>query len=439
MTIGLGGGISFPDKGTGGAAAAHITGITFDKAVASGSQYKITMSDGTEFTFVVPEGKGLDLSGLKDGSVPVYNAVSGELVDSGVLAGEGDITMAPNSLKFGTHVMSSTPENVIYENTSTGHYYAPIWQEVVAGVNKAYLRALSTARDITRNSHDERELTNPDFVVPVKKDETVFKATIKLSRPAKGIRVEVFSGGKFAGRIVKTGTIAAGEQTLTLTPPWDFRKGTDYTIKLRDPSGDILYVLGSSTLPFWKINRSVWTELPLATQKWVAAQIALLNTQFTGIANQFTALGTKTDNTQTQVVNLQNDVKGKLYTMDEIIQNLKGMGYLKPDVKPDPGTKASIRAYVFFQASPSTPTAIPPAAQAHSGTDFTVSKANDDPEYVFVLVPLADSKDVTRVAEKGGLPAVWAKTRVNFGGVEYDVLRSPSAFAERNPEFELYS
>lgn len=434
MAIGLNRGIGLPGGGSG-ATGAHMTGIRFDKKVATGNQYKVLMSDGTEYTFVVPEGKGIDLSGLRDGSVPVYDTLSGKLVDSGVLAGDGDITIEPNSLHFGVHKMSSSPANVVFENTSTGKYYAPLWQDLVPGVSKAYIRTLGRARDIVRSGGMGTEMQNPDFQVPVKKDETVFSVEIKLSRPAKGIQVEVFaSDGKIAGRMQWFKAYPAGDTVLKLDPPWDFKADLAYTVKVRDTSGDIIYLLGNGVLPYWTVNRAVWDEEEIAKKSYVDAQLLRKAdaVALVGISGDISRL-------QTQIRGVHDDQNGKLHTMDEIVAGLKALGYLKPETPvPDHGSTSSIRAYVFFSSDAVVPATIPSSAQTHSGDTFTVSKDTDEAEYVYVVMPLPDGDKVTRVAEQGGIPTAWSKGRRVLGGVTYDVLRSPSPYVERSATFVLY-
>ncbi|CAM0010800.1 hypothetical protein VPHK436_0056 [Vibrio phage K436] len=409
-----------------GATGAHMTNVVFDKKVTGGNQYIITMSDSSTFKFTIPEKEVLDIKSLKDGSVPVFNAKTGELVDSGVFAKDGDLTIAPNTLRFGTHEMSSSPENVMFYNTATDNHYAPLWQEVAPNTQLGYIRALSTARDITRNALINKVLTNPDFIVPVKKNETVWSITIYLDQPTKAIEMKVLGANKLMGRSIWRGDYAAGEHELVLKTPWDFRKGVTYRVQVSDPDGGDIKLKGSSTLPYWKISRSVWTELVIADRTWVAAQMKVLSDEI--------------DAVKVSIGNMQQDQLGKLHSMDQIVQGLKALGYLSGTTPKPPvvGPTANIQAYVFFSAGAAAPDSIPSTAHTHSGDTFSITKSNDDPEYVYVVIPATQAGKASRVAEKGGLPSIWRKISKVYNGTRYEVLRSPSPFVERNPTFVLY-
>lgn len=426
MAIGFGTGISFPGTSSGGGAGAHMTGIRFDKKVSGGNQYIISMSDGSNFTFVMAEGATLNLKGLKNGSVPVYDAQTGELIDSGVFAKDGDLTMAPNSLKFGTHELSSTGEGSAFHNLATDKVYSPLWQEVAPGSTVGHIRAYSSARDIVRNARTAKVLTNPEFLIPVKKDETVYSIYVNFEEAASAIEIEILQAGKLMTRAKWNGPFQAGEKRLDLKPSWDFRKDNTYTARITNPNGGDIKLRGDATTPYWKINRSTWKELIIADRTWVAAQLKPITDAAAALSQQ--------------VTNIQNDIKGKIFSMDEIVQNLKGLGYLKTGGSPstDHGPTARISAYVFFSPSAVTPTSIPSSAQVHSGDEFAVTKDNDAPEYVYIFVPSSSRTKVTRVAEKGGIPAVWRKTTSTISSTQYEVLRSPSAFVERSPTFILY-
>lgn len=452
MGIGIDTGIGFPGQsqpGQPGKAAPpppHMTGVTFDKDVTGGKQYKMEFSDGTSYPFIVPE-QAVDLSHLTDKYVPVYDAVSGELRDSDVSVTEHEVDMHADRLAFGSHVMRALGENVGFTNTATDITYAPLWQVYGANSKTGWIRAIGGKESVTRQADTSEVIINPDYQVTVDQDEMVHQTRFAFNEDTPGgIHLDIYLGVKKLFSQDVRQDFARGRQVVSWAPGLDLKKDQTYRIVLRRLDGQDLKLKGKDGFPFLQTVRSTWVDLVIADQKWVErlfvsisdfqkTQTALKQAQDLLKTLQQGQSGMQGDQaTQGGEINaLQKQVQGKLWTIADIVSHLKNLGYYptnKGGGQQQPTHKTS--AYAFFQADPVAPSKLDPGLPVYRDGRVQVTKATDDPEYVFIFLPPGEGTNVDKVSEAGGLSSVWAKESKSYGGRTYTVLRSPYPFVERN-------
>lgn len=219
-------------------------------------------------------GSGIDPSLFSEGSIPKWDSAKQELVDSGLISPEdGELMVAPSSILFGNHSMSSSVENVVFRNKHTGRIYAPVWQEVASGQKTAYLRAYdANIEKVVRVPAGDIDVTNPvNLGVTIDKDEIFLGGEFILSQPATKLMLEVFD--TIDGELVwkqRLGDHSAGSLTVTFKVPFDVRKGFSYDIKLLSEDGsDVIAKSNANTGFSWTINRATWKDSAIATQDWV--------------------------------------------------------------------------------------------------------------------------------------------------------------------------
>ncbi|CAM0047059.1 hypothetical protein VPHK404_0064 [Vibrio phage K404] len=219
-------------------------------------------------------GSGIEPSLFSEGSIPKWDSAKQELVDSGLISPEsGELMVAPSSILFGNHSMSSSVENVVFRNKHTHRVYAPVWQEVAPGQVTAYLRAYSAnIEKVVRVPAGDIDVTNPvNAGVTIDKDEIFLGGEFILSQPATKLMLEVFD--TIDGELVwrqRLGDHSAGSLTVTFKVPFDVRKGFSYDIKLLSEDGsDVVAKSNANTGFSWTISRATWKDSAIATQDWV--------------------------------------------------------------------------------------------------------------------------------------------------------------------------
>lgn len=219
-------------------------------------------------------GSGIEPSLFSEGSIPKWDSAKQELVDSGLISPEGgELMVAPSSILFGNHSMSSSVENVVFRNKHTDRIFAPVWQEVAPGQNTAHLRAYNAKIEkVVRVPLGDIDVTNPvNSGVTIDKDEIFLGGEFVLSQPATGLMLEVFDN--LDNELVwrqRLGDHAAGKLAVTFKVPFDVRKGFSYDIKLLSEDGsDVVAKSNANTGFSWTINRATWKDSAIATQDWV--------------------------------------------------------------------------------------------------------------------------------------------------------------------------
>lgn len=217
------------------------------------------------------DGAGVDLTGLKTNEVPVYDPVTNKLIGSGVSANLGELTVAPGTILFGNHRMSSSNENVVFTNEDTDKNYTPVWQEQKVGSKEAYMRIISdTLEEVVRIPVGTADVTNPEIKqVTVDADETFFGGKFILSQPATDVVMEAFDQNGHAIWEEQLGDLNAGEHEVTFQIPLDVRAGFQYDVKLYARGGNKTLVAkgpnAGTGLPFsWTAKRATWTDATVA-------------------------------------------------------------------------------------------------------------------------------------------------------------------------------
>lgn len=217
---------------------------------------------------------GLDLSALSEGEIPKWDSAKQRLVPSGVESPvDGELLIAPSSILFGNHSMSSSVDNVAFTNRHNGKIYAPIWQEIGAGKAEAYLRAYdATVEDVVRVPSGGFDVTNPvNRNIRIDADEVFFGGKLTLSSDATNLVIEVYdtTHGNLVWRQL-LGDQSAGEVSVTFKVPFDVRSGYLYDVKLLSSDGSDVIAKSNSSVGFsWEVQRSTWEDVEIATQKWV--------------------------------------------------------------------------------------------------------------------------------------------------------------------------
>jgi hypothetical protein len=449
MSVGIGTGIGFPDKpanGQPGTAAPHITGVVFDKAVTGGNQYKMQYSDGTEYTFVVPE-QDVDFSHLAEGSIPAFRKVQGMLVDSGVKVNGQSIDFGADTLSFGSHTMKALGENVGFTNKVTGVTYVPLWQEYGSNKSTGYIRAIGSKESVTRQADTSEVIINPDFKTQINNDEMVHQIRVSFNEATPGgIEALIYANNSPLVHVEAKQDMPRGRQTISFSPGFDLKKDIEYRVVIRRLDGQDLKLKGKSGFPFLQVVRSTWVDLVVADQKWVEQHFVSIQ-DFNKVQTALTDAQALLKQLQTAQGGMQGDqatqknelgalekrVDGKLWTIPDIVAQLKKLGYRPAANTGGPNTPTSqTSAYALFQADATSPPTLPPGLPVYRGGRVQLHKDTDTPEYAFIFLPPGEGGKVEKVSESGGLASIWAKESKVYDGKTYTVLRSPYPFVEHD-------
>ena len=204
---------------------------------------------------------------FKANEVPRWDAATKTFSPSGMLAEKGEIHMAPSTLIFGNHEMSSNVENVVFTNTFDKKIYAPLWQDV--GPNKAsgYVRAYGSVETVVRVPDGNIDVTNPvNQNITIDADSSFTGGTFTLSRNATNVILEVVdTNTKQLVWNQRLGDLGAGQHSVQFKIPLDVKAGYHYDISLRSEDGSPLVAKSNASTGFsWTITRAKWTDKEVA-------------------------------------------------------------------------------------------------------------------------------------------------------------------------------
>ncbi|AUG85125.1 hypothetical protein FDJ19_gp173 [Vibrio phage Ceto] len=234
-------------------------------------------------------GDGIDYSHLEDNQLPKWDSKAKMFVSSGILSQEdGEIRMAPNSLTFGHHKMSSAIADVTFTNLGTNENYSFVYQTMNPGDKDAYIREIdSNIEEIVRVPVGTDDVVNPSNTVTVDVDEIFLGGTFILSQDTQDVLMEVYNFDNPTQLIWRDnlGDMPSGENTVTFDTPFKCRAGFKYIIHLLSKAGDLV-AKGSGSSFSWKINRAKMYIKKVASQDWVNEQPFIDDVTLTG--NMFT-------------------------------------------------------------------------------------------------------------------------------------------------------
>lgn len=222
-------------------------------------------------------GAGFKLSGFKDGEIPIVDQKTNSLVESGIFAEKGELTVEPDSIIMGGQEISSSGETLVFTHLTDQKIYIPIHQELTPTSDALLARKYDKLERVNRYTGTTRRYTNPEFDVLMDEDQTTFSIITNLFTPATNVVMDVFLGKVKVYRATWD-SIPQGETSLALKTPGDFLKGRTYSVKFYSLDGDIT-LRGGGRGPRWSVDRAKWVEVPVATQHWVRDRLALRATE----------------------------------------------------------------------------------------------------------------------------------------------------------------
>lgn len=407
------------------------------------SVYSNTKWDDASFLVKGDKGKkgdsgaGIDLNALKEGELPAWDSKTNTLVPSGVTANDGDIHIAPSSVLFGNHKMSSSIENVIFTNVETGVHYAPLWQEVNPDADDGYVRDYSKATDVVRVPNGNVDVTNPvNRGVIIDKDETFFGGTFTLSQDATNIEMYIEDAqGKEVWRS-KLGSLPAGAQTVVFKDPFEIKKGYTYDIYIKSTDGsDVICKSNASTGFSWTVQRSTWRDRSVALRTDIGHMFDKVELQ--GQALVFTPHSPSNSPTTITLPSVGVDPK----TIVGVIRSGTDLVFTHEDgttttlsVDEKHTVKTTPKFYGMFSDSwPTTLTGATPAV----GNQVIVSRSTAPAQRVFILVPIDHASAVTGIKQGDGLAASWTSNDLTIEGKQYKAFYSPRALVEKSATFTV--
>lgn len=429
-------------------------------------------------------GASINLSTLKDGEVPVFNASTNKLEASGVKAGDGEINMSPSTLIFGNHEMSSSVENVVFKNRHTHRIYAPVWQEIAAKSDNGYLRAYGKIEQVIRVPAGNFDVTNPvNKNVIIDQDEMFLGGTFTLSQDATNLEIELYD--TIDQTIVwkqDLGDQVAGAKSVTFKVPIDVRKGYSYDIYLKSKDGSDVVAKSNTTTGFsWEINRCTWKDREIALQvdvgksfqnvelvgnilKFTPKSPSVSPTEITlpaptsgGVVPPKTVVGiAKSGNNfvftheDGSTTSLSDSVGATTAALQSVLAKVSGVesdiATLKAD---DVSIKSRITALegkpvlppkttptfygIFANTIPTTLAGASPSA----GKTVLISRASTPPLRALIIVPEDSAAHVTGIQQGSGIASLWETRDTTIDGKRYKVFFSPRGFSERSARFTL--
>lgn len=207
----------------------------------------------------------IDTTGLQKHEIVGWDPVTGKFKGTGVFANLGELTVAPGTVLFGNHRMSSSIENVVFTNEDSKENYVPVWQDLKPGSNTAYIRAINKdLEDVVRVAKGDANVINPvNRNVQILKDETFFGGTFILAQSATDIIMEIFDKDSYKVWEDQLGDLDAGEHSVSFEIPFDIKKGYLYDIYLKSRDGDIVAkgpVAGTGVEFSWTARRALWED-----------------------------------------------------------------------------------------------------------------------------------------------------------------------------------
>ncbi len=184
-----------------------------------------------------------------------YNSSQFELAS--VRSGTGSFYLAD------AHRISSSGENVAFENIATGVSYHPVWQTFEEG-NSGTVRVRGS--DITVTVSDKTaDLTNPTWSQPATSgDQTIVSSVVDLTNPVIGLNISVnINGVPFWNETF--GDLTSGEQALVFNPPLDVKLGQVLTLTAKASTGDVVVKGNSGTgQPYQRATIKLWEDKQIA-------------------------------------------------------------------------------------------------------------------------------------------------------------------------------
>lgn len=214
-----------------------------DVSQPQADQLQFTHGDSSKHVITIAGTKSAEIetSGLQEHEIVSWDPDKGKFVGTGVLANLGEIIVAPGSVIFGQHTMSSSGENVVFTNEASGKNYTPVWQEQKAGSNTAYLRVLN--KDIKERvliPVGNADVINPSFRIVTPDDVTVFGAKFTLTKAATNVVAYAYDVHDHPIWEDKLGDLESGDVDVNFKIPFDSRVGIPYTIKVLSLDGDLV-------------------------------------------------------------------------------------------------------------------------------------------------------------------------------------------------------
>lgn len=256
---------------------------------------------------VVPgDGGGIQSEGLTDHDIPVWDATKNKLVPSGAKGEDGSVTISPDSLHFGDHKMSSSPQNVIFTNTTTDKHYSPLWQSVDKNVDKTYMRDYGDVTEVVRVPYADNDVIDPENDIVARDDELFLGGHFWLSAPATNVYLEIVEGSILRWR-QKVGDLPAGKHDVVFDVPLDIRDPYSYKVKLRSADGPIT-AKGTGSEFSWSAIRALWTEKRILTEDDILPPGKDYSSDITTLQGETATLTTESENLRTDVDKNTQDI-----------------------------------------------------------------------------------------------------------------------------------
>lgn len=399
---------------------------------------------------------------LKDQSIPMWDAATGELVDSGARAdGDGHITIAPNSLSFGQHTMSSAIEDVTFTNTTSKKNYSPVWQELTPGSEDAFMRIVGSMEAVVRVPVVSTTVTNPENTVVIDEDEVFLGGVFYLDGQTDGVELDFFNQ---AGELIwkyKMGTLPDGPNRIIFDVPFKVSKGFIYVVKLTSSVGDIV-AKGVDGKFSWVIERAPYRDAAIALKENVTANKSAIDNHTAEILKN----GQGVDSAVVKLADLQEsdtrqqqkisaletgkaddisntiDAATKKVTLHLIAENKSIMSTVI-DLSPLFGVSPPVTSSVLYFGFSGTKTVT--ANDAKAGSTATVSSVSGyrvhltrvtaTSAYMFAWLP--DSVGAIRGFTFGGFLDTWAGTPLTVDGVVGKVFISDNPTTAKDINFEV--
>lgn len=207
---------------------------------------------------------------IRDKAVLTYDATKDMIVDSGLLASQGELQAAAGTVSVGLQDMSSAGEQVVWRNRNTQINYAPPWH-VLDEVNDggSMDRFYGKLQTVTRFSANHDTVENPSFDVHVPLDEVVFRLKMDFVEAHPSVEFRVTQNGFEMWREVKA--VSAGLQEITLDMPIAFHAGDfHFSIQAFNDNNTPVRIKGDLTTgqPAYDVVFRPFTEKQLATQEF---------------------------------------------------------------------------------------------------------------------------------------------------------------------------
>lgn len=326
-----------------------------------------------------PAGTGVDPSVLDDGGLPKWDSSSQKFISSGLTSTEsGEIKMAPNSLHFGHHKMSSSVADVTFTNVDQGEHYSFVFQTMKPGDKDAFIREISpTVDEVVRVAGKDSDVTNPENTVTIDSDEVFYGGTFELAQDTQAVLLEMYDTANPSELIWREdiGDLAAGEQDIVFSVPFKCKAGFKYTMKLKSSTGDLI-AKGTGTNFAWKIRRAKMFTKKVAKEEWVNSLERVKDIEASG---------------GNLVVTLEDDSKKQLPISTSGTSNNINTVVFTSDITPDTSTFLDRTPVFIFTGSTQAEVGLLSLDDVPSGQNIEVLVSNHATQDVGVIVSAANS------------------------------------------------